>query len=782
MTYTRTENLNMRRRLLMNAALRGLLVTLSLFCSLLFGAATAVAEDAPPMFTIPLSKLVGQTAPLDLRGERTIYPVYIPMSERLNLERVQLHLEYVNSISLVGGRSQLVVRLNEDVVAQLPLDPKRPEGVADIRLPTSRFKPGFNRITFYVVQHYTPILIGGDKTPEVSTCENPEAPELWTQIDTVNSYVRFEGALGAVKPMLSRLDNLFDRRWLGDYELAIVTPSFPDADVARLGALITEGAAIHLEYKPPVVSHQLARFYNNPSDIRLRNYLFPYLDQSTFGGRDVVILGRQTDLQPLLGAEWAKTVDGAYLGVFAQDEDPGHFIMVVSGVNADDLDVASRLIGMINFPLPDQPYANFKGLKADHLQRFSNPALVTQNTTYRFYDFGFKTVTMQGAGGGSAELELMIPPDAYVAETSNVEINLHFAYGAGMRADSVMNLFVNGRFENVIRFSELDGEAVRRHTITIPTRSFKPGMNKLTFAAVMTTFNSGDCEVRNDRNLLFTLYDDSTVELSGIDDYVQMPNMLLMANTGYPYTYHDDKLPTVVGLGSNDSTVMASSWTFLGKLAQVATHPINNLSYRIGSYDNLGDDVNLIVVGPVKTIDDKLFQLAPLKLGEESILDFTRNSRVGDQFRSNESRLWINADEYGKENTNHVYPTLDGYGLGESGLIMQFSGDGQYGETVTLLTAMTADHLYATIKELTTPEIWSNVQGDVTLWKAGEEEVYARNLGEKYYLGEPRFSNRLIYHFSANPGMFIGALVAFLLLLAFFIRWLLQRFREKHHQ
>ena len=759
-----------RGRSLMNAALRGLLVLLGMLGFLVSGVTHAAADDAPPMYTIPLSKLVGQTTPIDLRGERTIYPVFIPLSERLNLERVQLHVEYVNSIHLMGERSQLVVKLNEDVVAQLPLNPDRPEGVADIRLPTARFKPGFNRVTFYVVQHYT------------NDCENPDAPELWTQLDTVNSYVRFEGSLGTVKPMLSRLDNLFDRRWLGDYEMAIVTPSFPDADVARLGALITQGAAVHLEYKPPIVSHQLARFYNSPSDTRMRDYLFPYLDQSGFGGRDVVLIGRQTDLQPMLGAEWAKTVDGAYLGVFAQDDDPGHFIMVVSGVNADDLDVAARLIGLLNFPLPDQPYANFKGLKVEHLDRFANPAMVAQNTTYRFYDFGFNTLTMQGAGGGSADLEVMIPPDAYVAETSSIDVNLHFAYGAGLRPDSVMNLFINGRFENVIRLKELDGEAVRRHTITIPTRSFKPGMNKLTFAVVMTPFKSGECEIRNDRNLLFTLYDDSTIEIGGLDDYVEMPNMLLMANTGFPYTYHDDKLPTVVGLGSNDSTVMASSWTLMGKLAQISTHPINNLSYRIGSYDNLGDDVNLIAVGPVKTLDSKLFQLAPLKLGEESILDFTRSSRVGDQFRSTESRLWINADEYGSQNAKHIYPTLDGFGLGESGLMMQFSGDGQYGETVTLVTAMTAEHLYATIRELTTPEVWSNVQGDVTLWRVGEEEVYARNLGEKYYLGQPRFSNRLIFHFSSNPGLFIGALVVFLLLLAFFIRWLLQQFREKHHQ
>jgi len=94
---------------------------------------------------------------------------------------------------------------------------------------------------------------------------------------------------------------------------------------------------------------------------------------------------------------------------------------------------------------------------------------------------------------------------------------------------------------------------------------------------------------------------------------------------------------------------------------------------------------------------------------------------------------------------------------------------------------MSSEILYGAITDLVTPEIWSNVQGDVTAWKQGEEFVYARTFGEKYYVGEPRFSNWLIYHFSNNPVLFIVFLIFFLVLLAVFIRWLLKRFRENNH-
>jgi hypothetical protein len=729
--------------------------------------ALGASNAALPPNTMTLAKLVGQTNPIDLRGTQTIFPVYIPLSERMVPDKVVLHLEYVNSIALVGERSQLVVKLNESVVAQIPLNPARPEGIADIRLPSKRFKSGYNLISFNIVQHYE------------SNCEDPDAPELWSQLDTQNSYVKFEGELAKVNPKLSEIDSLFDQRWLGDYQLTVATPVFPTSDYATWGAMVSQAAAVHLEYKTPQIFHEVLQYKNTSDQKRLKNYQFPYLDQKPLRGRDAIIIGTQADLQQMLGSRWSSTVSGPYLGVFPMDEDPQHFIMVVSGIQAEDVAIAARILGYMNFPLPDQAVANFNGLKMDHLPRFAASNMVSQNTTYRLYDFGYETTTMSGAGGGSVDVGIMLPPDTYVAETSSVDLNLHFAYGAGMRGDSVFNIFINGRFENVVRLSEIEGEAVRRHTITIPTRSLKPGMNTLTFAARMMTDSSAECQLRNDANLLFTLYDDTTIEFSGLDSYVEMPNMKLLATTGYPYSYNDDGETTVVGLSSNDSDVLAASWTLMGKLAEVMRHVSTDLQYRLGDLSGLDSD-NLIVVGTVQGLDANLLKLAPIKLGEESLLQYARAAEAGQQPRYEGSRLWINADEYGAREFNYVNPSLQGNGLGDFGLLMQFQG-GDYANTVTLFTAGSGKNLLATSRELITPEIWSNVQGDVTAWKAGEEEVYARSLGESYHIGQPRFSNWLIYHLSDDPWMFIGVLLLFLLLLALFIRWLLTRFRETHH-
>jgi hypothetical protein len=735
---------------------------------LVLASATQAAKNDLPPNSIPLSELIGLNIPIDLNGSEIIYPVFIPLTQRMSVRDVELHLEYVNSISLIGARSQMVVKLNDNVVAQVPLNPSRPEGIADIRLPSHRFEPGYNKLTFHVVQHYT------------YDCEDPDAPELWTQIDSHKSYVRYEGLLKRLRPRLSELPQLLDERWIGDYELNMATPTLPDQESARWAALATQSAAIHLEYKPPLVHHEIIRGFADPSAKRLKNYRFPYLEQSHFVGKDTIMVGTQSELQRVLGRSWSSKVRGPYLGVFPLDEDPRHFLLVVSGASSAEVEAAARILGYLNFPLPDQAEANFPGLTVDHLRNFAAPPLVSQNSVYRLYDFGFETTTLRGAQGGSVDIDVMLPPNTYVAETSRVKLNLHFAYGAGMRGDSVFNVFVNGRFENVIRLDQPDGEAVRRHTMYIPTRTFKPGLNTVTFAARMITDNSEECQVRNDRNLLFTLFDDSTIEFSGLDDYVQMPNMKLMANNGFPYNYNDDGGLTVVNLGSGDSLTAAASWTLLGKLAQVMGNAFTDLSYSIGDPYRDGD-YNSIVVAPVRAVNNELLALAPVHLGEESLLKYARPSKTGEQPRVFGSRLWINADEHGTREFNYVEPTLDGYGLGDYGLLMQFGGGSDYGQTVTLLTALDEETLYGSVRELVTPEIWSNVAGDITAWKEGEEQVYSRTLGERYHIGSPRLSNWLIFHFSNNPWLFIVVLVIFLILLAILIRWLLKLFKNKNH-
>src|SRR3990172_12443437 len=161
--------------------------------------------------TLPLAKFMKFSQPIKLRFIQDEFTVFVPISERLKVNSALLHLQLTNSISLLKERSQVAVRLNGRVMAQITLNPQAPESRVDIRLPGELLKPGYNRLTFTVAQHYT------------YKCEDPTPPELWTDIDTVASTLTLNADLLPLAPRLSDMNTLFDAKLWGDPSFTIVT-------------------------------------------------------------------------------------------------------------------------------------------------------------------------------------------------------------------------------------------------------------------------------------------------------------------------------------------------------------------------------------------------------------------------------------------------------------------------------------------------------------------------------------------------------------------------------
>ncbi|TDJ30312.1 MAG: hypothetical protein E2O55_01555, partial [Gammaproteobacteria bacterium] len=127
-----------------------------------------------------LDTLMSRPEQILLQTAADRYTFYIPLSPRVRLRRATLALAFTNSISMFETRSQLRVRVNGRVVGQTLLDARNPVRELSVDIPPDLMDPGYNEMEFQVSQHY------------VSQCENPMAPELWTNIDTSKSTLKFE--------------------------------------------------------------------------------------------------------------------------------------------------------------------------------------------------------------------------------------------------------------------------------------------------------------------------------------------------------------------------------------------------------------------------------------------------------------------------------------------------------------------------------------------------------------------------------------------------------------
>jgi cellulose synthase operon protein B len=744
--------------------------------------AAASADVAKtPSGTLTLASLMPARQQIRLRYTADEFTLYVPVSPRSKVKSALLHLQLTNSISLLRERSQLVVRLNGRVLAQVPLNPAQPETSVDIRLPVALLKPGYNQLTFSVAQHYT------------LRCEDPSAPELWTEIDTLASTLTFDSELTPLQPRLSDLAQLFDPKLAGDQGITIVTASpLPMRDdQLQWGMLVAQGAALRLQYAPLRVRQETAE----RAGAEGRSANFPGLKQDGLKDTDSALIGTKEELAPYVAKSILDGISGGFLGVYALDADPRRFVLVVSGTTPAEVVQAARSFAFLNFPYPDTPSMLVSAIEYAKLPDYAGKNTLTQPGIYRFSQLDFRSATVRGNSVSSLvneehiqnlEIEVVMPADLFAHEDLNVDMILHFAYGAGLRRDSVLNIMLNERFERAIALDQQSGAAYQKYQIAIPLRSFQPGVNKIRFAPRMMPLITGECLAIQTENLQLTLFEDSYVNMPKSAHFVSMPNLRLLVRTGFPYNVKTDGSAALVHVASNDSKTIAAAWMLIGKLAQRNGYPLHQLGISFAAPGP--DNKDLIVVGITGKIDAKLLQGAPLEFGKFSRIPYPV---AAEQTAEDWPRDWLERLLPGTSRPLAVGTEGDGGNksvvvsqaseLVSHALAMQYRSPGASGKTATALMAANEELLYQGTTELIKPAIWNDLQGNVVIWNKGAESVAWQKAGGDYTVGAVSVTSRLEFYFSRYPWLWFIMLLVLTLLLAWVTTRLLRRFRLKNH-
>jgi hypothetical protein len=637
-------------------------------------------------------------------------------------------------------RSQLRVVLNEQVIAQVPLRHSQPEATLDVRLPTVLFKSGYNRLRFIVAQHYT------------VKCEDPSAPELWTQINTDTSTLSFEGNPRILPPNLSQLGKLFDPKKWGAQQLNLVMPAALDGEAPlKWGALVAEGAALRLEYTPLQVT----------------------LSDSLSSGSDNIVIGTASQLKDLLPAERLNEIQGSYLGLVPL---PGtaDFLLVVSGRDEAEVTRAATAFCYLNFPMPDAPAMTIQELRLPEVAKYIGRSAIRGNTQYRFSQLGFRTFTSKGINRGLEtgvfQMNLNLPADFYAHEDQQMVLLLHFAHGAGFRRDSVVNISINNVFERAIQLSDEGGAAYRDYKVEIPIRSLHPGPNVLKLTPQMVPLLTDFCSAIEEENLLFTLFDDSKLKIPDAANFAELPDLRLLARTSFPFTTKTDGSELNVQVLSKDHATVAAAWTLLGKLAQKTGLPMQNIEI---SYQPNSSNKNLLVIGALGQIPVEVMNAAPLGLGEVKRLVYEQPSTQ--VFPDNRSGFTLPTVVTAELQATTTTP------LGSYGVAMEFRSPFASGKTVFLVTAENTTLLAKRVSQLVDPSYWENLQEDVSVWSDDPTSLATERVGHSYFIGSNLMQTRCEFLFSKYPLLWVAVLLVILVLFASITWYLLKCFKSRHH-
>jgi len=699
----------------------------------------------------PLARFLARDEPIYLPNSSSAATVFVPLSPRMEITSAVLHLEYTNSIALLEDRSVLRVSLGDTILAQLPLKRNQPSAVVDIRLPLSLLESGYNPLNFWVAQHYT------------LQCEDPSAPELWTQIDAHRSTVTFTGRWRRAEPTLAILEDLVDARLATDYGLTIVTGGEPRDQHLTWGALISQGVALRLRYQPLQVRHAQT--------------LAPRPGQKP---TDMVVVGTREEVAGLVGQAAVAGVEGAYLGVQTLPSDPTRFLLIVSGRDDDEVTRAVHAFAFMRLPLPDASSTLIAATEIPSWPDYSARYVVHQASKYPFFYFDYKTKTMQGISASALDLPMWVPPDFFTRESSMVEISLHFAYGAGLRRDSVLNIFLNGRFERVIHLRDENGEVFRDYKVYIPLRSFRAGANTLSFIPRMMPLITGECEAVQDQNLLLTIFEDSALSIPEASHYVNMPDLSLFARAGFPLAITRQGENAAVQVLGTDTDTIASAWMIMGRIAQVVSRPVfvSEITFSQPSHDR-----DILLVGPAELVPPELREAAPISAGttgpnaHPTALRWIPEPRkqgllgriFGDRLRLGQPPI----------ETTVVQVTHDG-DLGRNVIALQYESPWESGRSIVAVLAATPERLRGGVSRAIDSGFWDSMTGDLAVWQDDPNSLKSFAVGPSYQVGDISPQARLEYYFSENPWFWTFLLILLMVFFALLTLLLLRRYRQKN--
>jgi len=706
----------------------------------------AAAASAPVRSVVPLASLLADNEPLTLCGMMAERSLFFPVSPRAEICGLVLRLEATSSIALQGDRSQLAIQLAGRTVAQLPLKGSQPSIAAEIDLPADLVRTGFNRLSFVAAQHSLP------------QCEDPNAPELWTQIDTRKSTLAIASGVRVGGFRLSELDALAGPGNAAPFRFTILTAGERAADPQlRAGALVVQAIAVRLGYVPLHVRHAPLRPAASAGE-----GLFGGLDQYGLAGADAAIVGTRAEIAPFLSPAFAATIAGAFLGIVPLDSDPSRFVLVVSGSTAAEVERAATALTLMDFPFTDAATARIEAIDRAALGPFAGLPVIEPDRTYGFADLGFRTRNIRGAADHNVALRLYVPEPLYFPENAQVELMLDFAYGAGLGRHSALNLHVNGQFQAVIPLGDPTGGVLRGYRLQVPARALQPGFNVLRFEPVLASLQGGNCEFAQNQNLLFSLADTSSIRIPPASRYARQPDLQVLARTGFPFSRRDGAEAGFV-VPSADSNSVGAMWTLAGRLAQTHRTALVGATYTSELRRAEGHQ---IIVGAPAAIDPELLGAASLALGAVHRVPYPslRAAANGASGAVPGGRITQASD------------------LGDNHLVVAFQSPRAAGHVSALVTAASPTKLREGIERLVAPDYWDQMQGDVFLWRDDPARVAATAAAASFHIGRIDAVELGRYWFSRQPWLWISGILLLLIALGWLSAIWLRRYGRRRHR
>lgn len=712
--------------------------------------------DGTNTIRIPLNYESKNSTSATLLGARAQYTFKLPVASRWVVLSAKLKLIYTPSLAIIPQRSTLAVSFNNKVVVQKWIN-AADRGIntaLETSLPAETFTD-FNELTINGNQHYT-----------IDHCEDETAPELWTKIDTQNSYIELKILPKILPPALSSIDHfLFDKKNITAQQVTFVVPSNPNKMVATSAVIVASSIGQKLKYR--AIHFALSPTIPSTSDtivIAPRLELLKILEKSF-----------PTQFQAM-----RTQIGSQSIVFFANPLNPQYGIICITAESDKALIEHTQAFASYNFYLDKGNRLNINSIKIpEESTPYSAPNHLPTGKRISFKELGQATQTFKYMYPTPMDLNFKLYPDLFFSDKQNIKLNINGIYPTKVRHDSVLNISVNDKFASQLTFDDKMEKEINiakyfnyNSSNTIPAYIVDKGNNKLSLQPAMVPFKNGFCELYNMENLQTTLMDNSYIEIPDAPHWIEMPYISYFLHGAYPFSIHPDGLKTAILMDSFSSPNLLAALNigfFLGKEIE---YPL----YRITLSTSADDvqDKEIFYIGSFNNKNSSLFEDAQVKIdGQHFSTTFYSIYKFIDYlpFFSNDRLKPYQYEKF-----------IDASSSAKKHLLLQtFQSPYDSEHSVIALQYDSPETLEKGIKLLFSPEQVIDFHSDTLIIDTELEKISSFEIANKYFLGTLNLFDKIRFYMTSSPLAFVLFVLLFLVIMAYVVRRLLKDFKEKNH-
>lgn len=501
-------------------------------------------------------KDLGKDYTMSLRGIESADTVNFDMRADEVVTGAQLTLQYTYSPALLADLSQINIMVNDEVAASLAL-PKETAGT--LQKQTVEIPPylitEFNRLSVQLIGHYT------------MQCEDPQHSSLWAKVGA-DSQLSIQVSQVELPNDLATLPlPLFDRRDRRALAMPFVFAAAPDHNTLEAAGAVSS-------WLGALASYRGARFATQV--------------QSLPASGNGIVLVASDEAMHLAGLD-LPAVTGPTLSIVSNPNDRFGKLLVIAGRDTAEIKQAATALVLGSRSLSGQ---SVKIDTVDLLPRqpYDAPNWLPTDRPVRLGELlDPRQLNVSGYAPAMITVPVRLPPDLFNWREDGARLNLKYRYTPQQTAsNSSLMVSFNDRFirsmnlpsvqsmgagESLLAMLKTDDSLVREASMLLPLDSVAL-QSRLQFRYMYDVIKQGECNDIIIDNMRGAIDPDSTLDLSGYEHFMAMPNLGVFKDSGFPFTRLADLSQTAVILPENAGPADWDAYlTVLGRFGDSTGYP-----------------------------------------------------------------------------------------------------------------------------------------------------------------------------------------------------------------